>query len=301
MFGIDVDRRLFYEGSPSLYGFGVWPSPFASVATLISQEGDWDAIPSGTPDLAWAKLIFREDAFDPVTRVRRGRLYQRFDTQPAAWHVQRHPAAPLETGGVDLSGLFVKNLYTYAPWFGPGDVARGHSPALFALGVRESYTLWTLLSVERLSTGENLVTLRARSSLGAMPDLDDAAIPAAGVDDIHRQLDRVSDAEHRQGPEAIIDACRYAAPAAIGLWLADRDGDAQFRAVDLNEHIKHLERGAKPMALLINAAKIIARLHARLKPNEEFSRGARRLTEADAEAALASMGLILRELGWARA
>jgi hypothetical protein len=54
------------------------------------------------------------------------------------------------------------------------------------------------------------------------------------------------------------------------------------------------------MALLINAAKVIARLHARLKPNEEFSRGARRLTEADAEAALASMSLVLRELGWAR-
>jgi hypothetical protein len=54
------------------------------------------------------------------------------------------------------------------------------------------------------------------------------------------------------------------------------------------------------MALLISAAKIIARLHARLKPNEEFSREARRLTEADAEAALASMSLVLRELGWTR-
>ncbi|WP_444505461.1 hypothetical protein [Burkholderia sp. PR2] len=117
---------------------------------------------------------------------------------------------------------------------------------------------------------------------------------------IRRQIDRVSDAEHRQGPEAIIDACRYAAPAAIGLWLSGRESDERFRAVDLNEHIKHLERNPSPMALLINAAKVIARLHARLKPNEEFSRGARRLTEADAEAALASMSLVLRELGWAR-
>lgn len=299
MFGIDADRRLFYEGSPSLYGSGIWPAPFASIATRISQSGDWAEIPWAC-DLAWAKLIFREDAFDPVTRIRRGRLYQRYEAQPAQWHVQRHPAAPQESGGVDLSGLFVKSLYTYAPWFGAGEATTGQSPALFALGVRDSYTLWTLLSVERLSTGEDLLTLRARSSLGAMPSLDEAAIPPDGVDEIRRQIDRVSDAEHRQGLEAIIDAGRYAAPAAIGLWLADREGDARFRAVDLNEHIKHPEGGASPMALLINAAKLIARLHARLKPNEEFSRGARRLTEADAEAALASLSLVLRELGWTR-
>lgn len=121
-----------------------------------------------------------------------------------------------------------------------------------------------------------------------------------GVGAIRRQIDRVTDAEHRQGPEAIIDACRYAAPAAIGLRLASRNDDMRFRAMDLNEHIKHLEQDHRPMQLPINAAKIIARLHARLKPNEEFSRGARRMTEADAEAVLASMSLVLRELGWAR-
>jgi hypothetical protein len=170
-----------------------------SISTLISQQGDWDNIPAGA-DLARATLVFREDAFDPVTRIRRGRLYQRYETQPAQWRVQRHPAAPQENGGVDLSGLFIKNLCTCAPWFGASLAAKGRSPTLFALGVRDSYTLWTLLNVERLSTGEDLVTLRARSSLGAMPSLDDAAIPAEGVEDIHRQLDRVSDAEHRQGP-----------------------------------------------------------------------------------------------------
>lgn len=299
MFGVDVDKRIFYEGSPSLYGFGIWPSPFTSIATLISQPGDWDNIPA-TADLAWAKFVFREDAFDPVTRIRRGRLYQRYDVQPAQWRVQRHPASPHETGGVDASGLFIRSLFTYSPWRGGGEVSNGRGSVLFALGVRDSYTLWTLLSAERLSTGEDLLTLRARSSLGVMPSLDEAAIPPEGVEEIRRQIDRVSDAEHRQGSEAIIDACRYAAPAAIGLWLSDREGDARFRTVDLNAHIKHLERDASPMALLINAAKVIARLHARLKPNEEFSRGARRLTEADAEAALASMSLVLRELGWAR-
>jgi hypothetical protein len=232
---------LFYEGSPSLYGFGIWPSPFASIATLISQQADWSNIPA-TADLAWAELIFREDAFDAVTRVRRGRLYYRHQTQPAEWHVQRHPAYPSEDGKADASGHLVKRLYTYWPWFAGGEVAKARDSVLIALGVRDSYTLWTLLSVERLSTGENLLTLRARSSLGAMPSLDEAAIPPDGVEDIRRQVDRVADAEHRQGFEAIIDACRYAAPAAIGLWLASRDGDTRFRAMDLNDHLRHLER-----------------------------------------------------------
>jgi hypothetical protein len=135
MFGIDVDKRLFYEGSPSLYGFGIWPSPFTSIATLIAQQGDWDSIPA-TADLAWANLIFREDAFDPVTRIRRGRLYYRHQMQPAEWHVQRHPAYSNESARVDVTGLQVKSLYTYWPWVAGNNGLKAGNSTLFALGVR---------------------------------------------------------------------------------------------------------------------------------------------------------------------
>ncbi|EQD40246.1 protein containing Restriction endonuclease, type I, EcoRI, R subunit/Type III, Res subunit [mine drainage metagenome] len=42
----------------------------------------------------------------------------------------------------------------------------------------------------------------------------------------------------------------------------------------------------------------LARLHSRAKPNEQERRDTRPVMEADAEYALAAMGLLLRELGW---
>lgn len=53
------------------------------------------------------------------------------------------------------------------------------------------------------------------------------------------------------------------------------------------------------MTCVANAAQIEARLHARGKSNEQQARGLR-LTEAgDDEFALESVGLALREFGWA--
>lgn len=53
----------------------VWPTPVVSIATLMASEADWETLPS-SPHHDNAKLIFREDSFDPVTRVRRGHLYE---------------------------------------------------------------------------------------------------------------------------------------------------------------------------------------------------------------------------------
>lgn len=53
------------------------------------------------------------------------------------------------------------------------------------------------------------------------------------------------------------------------------------------------------VGIYISAGRIVARLHAR-KPNEQIKRSLRGNVEGDAEVALANIGLLLRELGWAR-
>lgn len=71
MIGIDTNTWLVYEGV-SNYGHGVWPTPVLTAATLIQAETDWDRIPR-SQIVEESKLIFREDSFDPVSRIRRGR------------------------------------------------------------------------------------------------------------------------------------------------------------------------------------------------------------------------------------
>lgn len=62
--------------------------------------------------LAW---VFREDSFDPVTRVRRGRLYEPRpgQSQPSAQRVGLHPHEDPMLRPVGGGGRIDKTLYTY--------------------------------------------------------------------------------------------------------------------------------------------------------------------------------------------
>ena len=76
--GIDQHTGLVYEGygAPEIPSV---PTPHIAQAKLIEHSDDWAGLPrglAGSP-MAW---LFREDSFDPVTRTRRGRL---FEAQPA--------------------------------------------------------------------------------------------------------------------------------------------------------------------------------------------------------------------------
>jgi hypothetical protein len=49
-----------------------------------------------------------------------------------------------------------------------------------------------------------------------------------------------------------------------------------------------------------NAARLLALLHARVKPNEQSKRNARSPQDEDATLALGCAGAILREVGWSK-
>lgn len=297
MIGIDTDRRLFYEGSGN-YGHGVWPSPFVSIASTL--QADWTAadLPSAS-DLGRAKLVFREDFFDPVTRIRRGRFYVNPGAQPQEWHVQTHPAFKEEVGQRDFQGNMVKRLYTFQLWSAFSEFRSPTSSRLVALGFADAFTLWRVIDIERIVTGEDLVTMRARSPMGVLPELSTSAIPSIGRDKVLREIDKVSDAAYRAGPESVIDRCRDTAQVCIGLWFSDREGNPDHRKLDLSLLLDKVESSIteKTPWVLLNAARIIARLHAR-KPNEQIRYHSRDNSEGDAEVALANLGLILRELRW---
>lgn len=127
------------------------------MATVIQAPTDEDNIPERT-ELDHARLLFREDSYDPVTRIRRGRFYNRSDcVQPQEWRVQRHPALQ-EEGARDSEGYLVKRLFGFHIW-----AARIHLGAsrrtLVALGIRDAMTLWSVVGVEQISTGEDLVRI----------------------------------------------------------------------------------------------------------------------------------------------
>ncbi|MCM2289534.1 MAG: hypothetical protein NDI67_10940 [Sulfuritalea sp.] len=293
MIGFDQQSRLIYEGE-SLYGHGLWPSPIVTIATHIVDSESYRSIPAAD-DLMQAKLVFREDSFDPVTRIRRGRFYVNRGSQPIRWHVHPHSFLPSQA-------LQELQLITFDRWRAAKELSQGQGYSLIALGISDAYTQWRVVDVERVSTGDDLVTLRARTSLGLLPEFSEGVIPEHGRQHIVSLVEKASQAAYRAGPESVIDRCRDASQACIGLWLAERIENENVRTLDLSPLLDRVEKELPPNALplvLLSTGRIIARLHAR-KPNEQLKKDLRENVEGDAEAALANLGLLLREIGWTR-
>ncbi|NJM44012.1 MAG: hypothetical protein HC858_08625 [Brachymonas sp.] len=79
---------------------------------------------------------------------------------------------------------------------------------LLALGTRDAHTLWRIVACERIVSGEDLLTLRARTSFGTLPDLDESKVPAAQLAKIKETLEKLAEAAYRSGPESIVDLAR---------------------------------------------------------------------------------------------
>jgi hypothetical protein len=154
------------------------------------------------------------------------------------------------------------------------------------------------VGIERIVTGEDLLTLRARSSLGVLPEINETAIPVDAKAKVIETLGKLSEAAYRAGPESIIDRARDVAQWCIASWLADKESDPKLRNVDLGQLVSRLPD--KDYPAIRGVAGALARLHVRNKPNEQERYNTRPVTEDDAEFSIAAIGLMLREIGWSR-
>lgn len=295
MIGIDPDKRLFYEGS-SNYGHGLWPSPTVTVASIVNKEADLkDIHPSN--DLGFAKLVFREDSFDPVTRIRRGRFYANPGTQPQEWHVQQHPAYAFENGQ-SPTGIVIKWMYGFRPW--PASAYIDLTVSQIALGIKDVYTIWRPLTIERIVTGDDLVTLLARSSFGTVSELDARKVPEPERQRTVESYKALVDTALRAGPESVIDRSRDLVQVLLAGFLKHSLADEPGSREDLSGQVKrlHQNENSKQRHVLLGAAGVVARLHARAKPNVRDELNLRPITEEDATFALQCASAVIRELNY---
>lgn len=289
MLGLDERTKQVYEGD-SYSGYGVHPPPVLSLATMVQHEGDFGSLPVSC-DLFRANLLFREDSFDAVTRIRRGRLYKAYPDKPSDWYVISHAMFDGHTNSAQ------RKLVTFDTRSVVSDRTRLEN-ALLALGTRDAYSLWRVVSIERTVNGEDLLTLRARSSLGVLPELNESKVPPDQLGKVKETLAKLAEAAYRAGPESIVDRAKDAAQWALGTWRALQRNAPDLRKKDLAKLAAELDGEAT--AVTQGISKALARLHARGKPNVQEEKGSRDVTEDDAEFALAAVGLLLREIGWAR-
>lgn len=112
--GIERATGLVYEGrgDPT---FPAWPTPVVSQATLIEKPTDLQNLPS-TLDSDPFSWMFRESSFDPVSRVRRGLLFQKMgDSGWQSTWVEGHPASSTDQRIISATGpRLMKELSIYS-------------------------------------------------------------------------------------------------------------------------------------------------------------------------------------------
>ena len=248
--------------------------------------------------------VFREDSFDPVTRIRRGRLYIS-DRSLSTWypgridhgsyhpHIARHfkgTANPITPDAV------------YDAWRPDTYHMKRLLRNSVTVGANEYSTRWHVVGAEWISVGHVLLTLRAHSLLGAIPPLSDSIADMDGrpIDKarVERALETFVDAIHRQQAAATVDVARETAKVILTAWVG-----SAAQGLDL---AKVLELVPENRRVIAWSGNILNRFHSRGKSaavEKHAARGStlRTLTEDDADACASLIGLLVREVGWVAA
>jgi hypothetical protein len=296
--GICNNSGVVYEGfgAADLPSF---PTPSITQAKLIQTEADWDQLPQGLMQdpLQW---VFREDSFDPVTRTRRGRLFepQPGQAQPNQQRVGPHPFEDPMMRQVGREGRVAKTLYTFSACNPLLNMPSQGQGMVLALGGVRASSAWRIIQTEALANGAVMVTLKALSVFGIIPAVDLNQIAEPFRPAVAEAIDRVLDSAFRETPISVVDHCRATLTVLLSRWLVQNGHEnEQALALDLGQLANKIEK--RSMDCSAKVSQIVARLHARGKPNEQHARGLRSPDNSDSEFALNAVGLVLREFKWA--
>lgn len=298
--GIDNHTGLVYEGSGAADTPAI-PTPAVTQAKLVDRAGDVASLPRGLYSDAFS-WVFREDSFDPVSRIRRGRLYQAHGgAQPQSLTVSPHPYDFVgRWPGTDPDRNFQKTLFVYTQCSQLLNLPGRGLGAILALGSPEAASYWRIVQTEMLVTQAVMVTLKALSAYDILPELAEAEVAKEFRADAKKVMENVLDAAFRESPESVVDRCRNALTVLMSRWLVQRGHDPTVLEWDLAEVSKAIGEKPYERGCPANMGRTVALLHNRTKTNVVKKKGLRALVEEDAEFAIQALGLAVRDLGWAR-
>jgi hypothetical protein len=293
--GIEQHTGLIYEGTgnPDIPAI---PMPSVAHAKLIEQPTDWMSLPSPTEAFG---LVFREDTFDAVSRTRRGRLYQKKEgTQPESHTVSAHPYDRGLIPGYDRATR--KSMFVYTSCTDILHMPNQGQGLVLALGSSHGASAWRIVQTEALYSGAVMVTLKALSAYGILPELDAEKIDERFRPAVAQALTRVLDSAFKESPGSVVDNCRDAMQAILSSWLAQNGSPGTVIEKELAKIAAAVEAAPHEKICAGNLGKVCAKLHSRNKSNAQRQKGYRPIVDEDAELALQALGFTLRDLNWSK-
>lgn len=291
--GIEKNSGLIYEGTGSP-DIPVVPMPSVVHAKIIEQPADWKALPG--PSEAFG-LVFREDSFDAVSRTRRGRLYQKMEgTQPEQHTVSAHPYDRGLFPGYDKATR--KSLFVYMSSTGILHRPNQGQGLVLALGSSNGASAWRIVQTEAVYSGAVMVTLKALSAYGILPELNAEKIDQRFRLAVAQAISRVLDSAFKESPGSVVDNCRDAMQVILSSWLAQNGSSEAVIGDELAKISAIVEAAPHEKICVGNLGKVCAKLHSRNKSNAQRQNGYRPIVDEDADLALQALGFTLRDLNW---
>jgi hypothetical protein len=275
----------YYEGNFTFLR-PIYPRPNVSPARLL------DVVIAG-------EIVFREDSYDPTTRIRRGRFYRQShktaQIQSSRVHHVPYPR-PNEIDGGSIGGIFeFQSTYEQNNELNSALIQSRDYHVL--IGQSPAETRWRVVDAESLNDGTTLFTLKSLSTFGLLPVLE------TDNPEVISAAEKVLDAALKFPPVSVVDVCRE----STRIILAKKYGEAFSSAKDLGDLIKKLdlELPKNDIIMISSAAKIINRFHSRGKTAEQEKRAyagkpLRSIMDDDAILAVRLFGFLMTELKFAK-
>ena len=242
--------------------------------------------------------VFLEDYFNSSTRIRRGRLFEKDARNNwMASAVSRFPHQDLS----NISNTFnVNRAYKAANL----TLKIGRE---IVLGDNNAESSWSVVLTEKTGLDGHYITLRAKTFLGVLPDIDPDKIPENNRNDILQAIEAVVASASNLAPQSIIDACRNAASHMISAKFTasnptgKKDLGALVKWLIGEAKLKSCTDAADAVLYLLEAetSHLINQLHSRSKPNAAATLGTRPVTRSDADLALSAVAFLIQDFGWA--
>ena len=287
--GIAQHTKDVYEGSRS-HGIRV-ENPVLLPYYFVGQGFDPEL--QKKDYLSLPSFIFKEDFFDPITKVRRGRFYKA--ESECEWYIQDHRRGDLEVVNCRSGAAQKDRLITYQkdPLNGLRDLI--HYPEV-VLGQAPFLSVWKIVSIETSFSGVPIVTLKSHRSFGELPHLKESSIDEEVLPALKSTLEKLENSINRLTPTDVVDRCRDALSVVFGSLCGNREKELG-KAIEayVRTQDKQLEN------MVSWAGRLVNRFHPRGKPNEQYKKGLRPPSEEDAQLSVRCVWLVLVEVGWAAA
>ena len=148
-----------------------------------------------------------------------------------------------------------------------------------------------------------MLTLKARSSLGVLPDLDFSKVPAGSKEAVTVAFTKLRISAYREQASSVVEQCRPAAQVILSHWFSSVTGNPS-KVDDLAELLNKIDNHqcGKERKILLNTGRTLALFHNRNTPNmrEKLGKLARHILESDAAFALQAVALLVHEVGWSK-